>query len=67
MDPIAIANLAAEGIAALVQIYNGIQKANADKVKPLADILAAANAIDDAGIALAEAEKAKITTAAPAV
>ena len=61
MDPIAIANLAALGIQVFSQIYNGIQKSNADALKPLADILAAANTIDDAGIAAAQAEIAKLT------
>ena len=60
MDPVAIANLAALGVQIFTQIYNGMQQANADKVKPLADILAAANAIDDAGIAAAQAEIARL-------
>ncbi len=62
MDPIAIANLAALGIQVFSQIYNGIQKANADALKPLADILLAANMIDDDIIATAKAEIAKLTT-----
>jgi len=61
MDPVAIANLAALGIQIFSQIYNGIQQANQDALKPLADILAAANNIDDAGIAAAKAEIAKLT------
>ena len=60
MDPIAIANLAALGIQIFSKIYEGIQQSNADALKPLADILAAANAIDDAGIAAAQAEIAKL-------
>ena len=60
MSPEAIAQLAALGIQIFGQIYNGIQQANADKLKPLADILAAANQIDDAGIAAAQAEIAKL-------
>ena len=66
MDPIAIANLAALGIQVFSQIYNQIQQANANSLKPLADILAAANKIDDDVIATAQAEIAKLT-AAPAV
>jgi hypothetical protein len=64
MDPVAIANLAALGIQIFSQIYNGIQKANADSLKPLADILAAANTIDDSVIAQAQAEIAKLTAQA---
>ena len=60
MDPIAIANLAALGIQIFGKIYDGIQQANADALKPLADILAAANSIDDAGIAAAQAEINKL-------
>jgi hypothetical protein len=66
MDPITIANLAALGIQAGMQIYDGIQKANADALKPLSDILAATNLIDLTGIAAAQAEIAKLT-AAPAL
>lgn len=63
MDPVAIANLAALGIQIFSQIYAGIQKSNADALKPLADILAAANSIDDDIIATARAEIAKLTSA----
>ena len=61
MDPVAIANLAALGIQIFSQIYNGIQKANANALKPLADILAAANAVDANITATAQAEIAKLT------
>ena len=61
MDPVTIANLAALGIQIFSQIYNGIQKANADSLKPLADILAAANTIDDDIISKAQAEIARLT------
>ena len=61
MDPVTIANLAALGIQIFSQIYNGIQKANADALKPLADILAAANTIDDDIISKAQAEIARLT------
>ena len=64
MDPIQIANLAALGIQVFSQIYNGIQQANADKLKPLADILAQANTVDDSVIATAQAEIAKLTASA---
>lgn len=64
MDPIEIANLAALGIQIFSKIYDGIQKANADSLKPLAEILADANAIDDAGIAKSDAEIAKLTASA---
>lgn len=60
MDPVAIANLAALGIQVFSKVYEGIQQSNQDALKPLADILAAANAIDDAGIAAAQAEIAKL-------
>ena len=60
MDPVEIAQLAALGIQVFSKIYAGIQQANADKMKPLADILAAANNIDDAGITAAQAEIAKL-------
>lgn len=62
MDPVAIAQLAALGIQIFAKIYDGIQKSNADVGKPLADILAAANNIDDEGIALAQAEINKMLT-----
>jgi hypothetical protein len=61
MDPVAIANLAALGIQIFSQIYNGIQQANANALKPLADILAAANAVDANITATAQAEIAKLT------
>jgi hypothetical protein len=61
MDPVAIANLAALGIQIFSQIYSGIQKSHADALKPLADILLAANNIDDDIIATAKAEIAKLT------
>jgi len=61
MDPAAIANLAALGIQIFSQIYNGIQQANANALKPLADILAAANAVDANITATAQAEIAKLT------
>jgi len=63
LDPITLANLAALGIQIFAKIYDGIQKANADALKPLADILTAANHIDDDVIASAKAEIAKLTTA----
>ena len=66
MDPVAIANLAALGIQVFSQIYNQIQQANASALKPLADILAAANTIDDNILATAKAEIAKLTPAVPA-
>ncbi len=62
MDPIEIANLSALGIQIFSQIYNGIQKANADALKPLADILYAANTIDDDIITTAKAEITKLTS-----
>ncbi len=65
MDPVQIANLAALGIQIFSQIYNGIQKANADQLKPLSEILAAADTIDDDVIAKAKAEIAKLTVAKP--
>jgi len=61
MDPITIANLSALGIQVFSQIYAQIQQANANSLKPLADILAAANKIDDDVIATAQAEIAKLT------
>ena len=64
MDPITIANLAALGIQIFAQIYNGIQQANANALKPLADILAAANTVDDDIIAKARAEISKLTALA---
>ena len=61
MDPIQIAQLVATSISSLIQIYKSLEQSQADKIKPLVDIIAAANAIDDAGIAAAEAEIAKLT------
>jgi hypothetical protein len=65
MDPVTEANLAAIGIQIFAQIYNSIQQAHQNQLKPLADILAAANTIDDNVIAAAQAEIAKLTTAVP--
>lgn len=65
MDPIQIAQLAALGIQVFSQIYNGIQQANQNALKPLSDILAAANTLDDNIIATAKAEIAKITGVPP--
>lgn len=59
MDPIALANLLAILIPLGTKIYTGIQAANADKLKPLADILAAADANWDSITAAANAEIAK--------
>lgn len=61
MDPVTIANLAALGIQVFSKIYAGIQQSHADALKPLADILAAADTIDDSVIATAQAEIAKLT------
>lgn len=64
MDAIEIANLSALGIQIFSQIYAGIQQANANALKPLSDILAAANTIDDDIISTAKAEIAKLTASA---
>jgi hypothetical protein len=64
MDPVTIAQLAALGISVFSQIYAGIQASNANALKPLADILAAANTLDDSILATAQAEIAKLTAPA---
>jgi len=65
MTPIEIANLSALGIQIFSQIYNGIQQANVNALKPLLEILAAANTIDDDIISTAKAEIAKLTAPKP--
>ena len=61
MDPVTLANLIALGLQIGMKAYEEIQQANADSIKPLADILDAANKIDDSVIAAAQAEIAKLT------
>jgi len=64
MDAVAIANLLSILIPLGMKVYTEIQQANSDQLKPLADILAAADKNWDAVIAAAQAEIAK---AAPTV
>jgi hypothetical protein len=59
MDPVTLANLLALLIPLGTNIYTQIQQANQDQLKPLADILAAADKNWDAVIAAAQAEIAK--------
>ena len=56
MDPVTLANLLALLIPLGTNIYAQIQQANQDQLKPLADILAAADKNWDAVIAAAQAE-----------
>ena len=62
MDAIAIANLLSLLLPLGMKVYTEIQQANADQLKPIADILAAADADWDAVIAAAQAELAKTPT-----
>jgi hypothetical protein len=59
MDPVALANLLSILIPLGMKVYTGIQEANQDQLKPLAEILSAADANWDAVAAAAQAEIAK--------
>ena len=61
MDPVAIANLLSLLLPLGVKLYTEIQQANADQLKPIEDILAAADGNWDAVTAAAQAELAKAT------
>lgn len=63
MDPIALANRLSILIPLGAEVYGQIQQVNADQLKPLADVLAAADANWDTVIAAAQAELAKTPTA----
>jgi hypothetical protein len=60
MDPIAIANLLSLLLPLGVKLYTEIQQANADQLKPIDEILAAADANYDEVAAKAQAELDKI-------
>jgi transcriptional regulator len=59
MDTIAIANLLSVLLPLGVKLYTEIQEANADQLKPIAEILAAADANWDAVAKAAHDEIAK--------
>lgn len=59
MDPVVLANLLSVLIPLGMKVYTGIQQANQDQLKPLQDILDAADKNWDAVIAAANAEIAK--------
>jgi hypothetical protein len=59
MDPVTIANLLAQLLPLGIKLYQEIQQANQDKLKPLAEILAAADSNWDAVATAAQAEIAK--------
>ena len=61
MDPVALANLLSLLLPLGMKVYTGIQQANADKLKPIEDILAAADVNWDAVITAAQGELAKGT------
>jgi len=61
MDPIALANLLAILVPLGAKVYIAIQQANQDQLKPLADVIAAADANWDDVIVNAQAEIAKFT------
>ena len=63
MDPIALANLLAILVPLGAKVYIAIQQANQDQLKPLADVIAAADANWDDVIVNAQAEIAKFTAA----
>ncbi len=56
MDPVLLANLLAQLLPLGVQVYREIQQANADQLKPIEDILTAADTNWDAVTATAQAE-----------
>ena len=64
MDPVTLANLLAQLIPLGINAYTQIQQANADQLKPIEDVLAAADANWDAIAKAAQAELAKTTPAA---
>jgi hypothetical protein len=59
MDPITVANLLSLLIPFWIKVYTEIQQANADSLKPIADILASADKTWDSVIAAAQAEIGK--------
>lgn len=59
MDPVTLANLLSILIPLGMKVYTEIQQANADQLKPLAEILAAADANWDAVAAAAKAQISK--------
>ena len=63
MNPIALANLLSILIPLGAKVYGQIQQANADQLKPLADVLAAADTNWDSVITAAQEESAKTPTA----
>lgn len=60
MDPVALANLLSLLLPLGMKVYTGIQQAHTDKLKPIEDILAAADANWNDVIAAAQAELAKL-------
>jgi hypothetical protein len=62
MDPIAIANLLSLLLPLGMKLYDEIQQANTNQLKPLQEILSAADANFDAVIAEAQAELSKVTS-----
>jgi prophage tail gpP-like protein len=54
MDPVTLANLLAQLIPLGINIYSQIQQANADQLKPIEQILAAADTNWDAIAAAAQ-------------
>jgi hypothetical protein len=58
MDPVVLAQLLAQLIPLGMQVYTQIQQANAGALKPLSDVLAAADADWDAVAAAAAAQLA---------
>ena len=65
MDMTALMNLLSLLIPLGMKVYTTVQQAEADKYKPIADVLAAADADWDTVIAAAQAELAKLTSPAP--
>jgi hypothetical protein len=59
MDPVTLANLLAQLLPLGIKLYEEIQQANQDKLKPLAEILTAADSNWDAVATAAQAEIAK--------
>lgn len=56
MDAVTLANLLSIVLPLGIKVYDAIQQANSDKLKPITDILAAADKNWDAVIASANAE-----------
>jgi hypothetical protein len=64
MDPVTLANLLAQLIPLGINVYTQIQQANSDKLKPIEEILSAADSNWDA---ITKSAQVQISAATPEV